>query len=304
MLSIRQLRALVALADTEHFRKAAERVHVTQPALSTQIQSLEAHLGIMLVERTKRRVVFTAAGRALAERARAILAGVTDFEASARAFASPLEGLLRIGVAPTLGPYLLPHVLPNLKARYQSLRLYLREERLERHLAELTSGEMDLVMGLGPLDGEGRISTPLFNEPLWLALPADHPLGAKEKVRPSDLAGLSLVLFERDGDGLRDIGLGLCRANGAKEHPDFKATSLDTLRQMVASGLGPCLLPALYVTAEALDDPQIAMRPFVAPAPCRRIDLAWRRTDPRAETFMELAELLRQVLPSSVQAVS
>jgi LysR family hydrogen peroxide-inducible transcriptional activator len=300
MLSFRQLRALVALADVEHFRKAAERIHVTQPALSTQIQSLEAQLGITLVERTKRRVVFTPAGKAMAERARAILAGLSDLEAAAQSFAKPLEGLLRIGIAPTLGPYLLPHVLPRLKERYQGLRLYLREESRDRQLSALASGDIDLVLGLGPLAGEGRVAEELFDEPLWLALPAGHPLGAKERLEVADLGGLSLVLFEREGDGLRELGLRLCRENGAKEHPDFKATSLDTLRQMVASGLGPCLLPDLYVGAEALKDSQLIMRAFVPPGPCRRIDLAWRRTDPRSDSFRQLASLLRQALPTSV----
>lgn len=301
MLSLRQLRALVALADTEHFRKAAERVHVTQPALSTQIQSLEEHLGVTLVERTKRRVVFTPAGRAMAERARAILAGVTDMEAAARSMSLPLEGLLRIGIPPTLGPYLLPHVLPALKARYAGMRLYLREAPLARQLAELASGEIDLVLGLGPLSGEGRNAAPLFDEPLWLAVPAEHPLAKAKQVSLKELNGLSLVLFERDGDGLRDIGLRLCRENGASEHADFKATSLDTLRQMVASGLGPCLLPALYVAAEARDDPQIAVIPFKGQGPNRRMDLAWRRTDPRSDSFVELAGLLKESVPDSVR---
>jgi LysR family hydrogen peroxide-inducible transcriptional activator len=300
MLSIRQLRALVALAETEHFRKAALRVHVTQPALSTQIQGLEEQLGVTLVERTKRRVVFTPAGRDMAARARAILAGITDMEAAAKSFAKPLEGLLRIGIAPTLGPYLLPHVLPGLKARFEGLRLYLREESLERQLAELSSGDIDMVLSLGPMQSEGRVAAPLFDEPLWLALPLGHPLSCKAVLAPSDVKGLSLVLFEREGDGLRDIGLALCREHGAFEHPDFKATSLDTLRQMVASGLGPCLLPALYVGAEALEDQQIVMRPFAPPAPARRIELAWRRTDPRSESFQNLAALLRQDLPDLV----
>lgn len=300
MLSLRHLRALAALAETEHFRKAAERLHVTQPALSAQIQGLEDHLGVTLVERTRRRLVFTPVGRAMVERARAILAEITDMESAAKVFASPLEGLLRIGVPPTLGPYLLPHVLPDMKAGHQGLRLYLREERLSRQLAELASGEIDLVLGLGPLAGEGREAAPLFDEPLWLALPTDHPLCAKTGLVPADLSGLSLVLFEREGDGMRDLGLRLCQEAGAREHPDFRATSLDTLRQMVASGLGSCLLPALYVAAEARDDPQLAVRPFRKPAPCRRIDLAWRRTDPRKEAFLKLAEMLRSSLPDAV----
>ncbi|MBF0353951.1 MAG: LysR family transcriptional regulator [Alphaproteobacteria bacterium] len=301
MLSFRQLRALAALAETEHFRKAAERVHISQPALSAQIQSLEEQLGITLVERTRRRVLFTPAGRAMAERARSILSAVQDMESAARSLASPLEGLLRIGVPPTLGPYLLPHVLPGLKARYQGLRLYLREENIKSQLAELNRGEIDLLLGLGPLEGEGRLFEPLFEEPLWLALPLGHPLAAKARIEVSDLAGLDLVLFERDGDGLRELGLALCRQGGAAEHPDFKATSLDTLRQMVVSGLGASILPALYVTAEALDDSQVVMRPFADPVPARRIDLAWRRTDPRADAFRQLAMQLRQTLPSSVR---
>ncbi|TAN48389.1 MAG: LysR family transcriptional regulator [Rhodospirillales bacterium] len=304
MLSFRQLRSLAALAETEHFRKAAERVHITQPALSAQIQGLEQQLGITLVERTRRRVLMTPAGREMAGRARSILAAVQDMEAAAKSLASPLEGLLRIGVPPTLGPYLLPHVLPELKQRYQGLRLYLREESLTNQLAELGRGELDLLLGQGPLEGEGRLAEPLFDEPLWLALPLGHPLGAKAEVAPADLAGLALVLFERDGDGLRDLGLSLCREGGGREHPDFKATSLDTLRQMVVSGLGPCLLPALYVTAEALDDPQILVRPFASPQPSRRIDLAWRRTDPRALAFRQFAAQLRSSLPQSIKKMT
>lgn len=301
MTTLRQLRCLSAVAETLHFRRAAERLNLTQPALSAQIAQFEDELGVLLVERSRRRVLLTPVGREVVERARAILRDVAELEEVARGSRSPLSGTLRVGVLRTLGPYLLPHILPTMRTRYPDLKLYMREEPHARLLADLAHGDLDLVLlASAPRDDSHLTVTPMFAEPLWAALPLGHPLAAKDRLGPGDLAGEQLILLEF-GDGLRDPALALCREAGAAEHPDFHATSLDTLRQMVATGLGPTLLPALYVAAEALDDAQIAMRPFADPAPFRPIDLVWRRTTARADEFRLFAKLIGENLPGVVR---
>lgn len=298
MINLRQLRSLVALADTLHFRRAAERLNLSQPALSGQIAQLEEGLGVLLVERTRRRVLMTPVGREVAERARAILRDVADLEEAARLTRTPLAGTLRVGVLRTLGPYLLPHILPTMRSRYPELKLYLREEPGSALLADLAHGDLDLVlMAAAPRDDDHLTVTPLFHEPLWAALPLGHPLAARQELLPGDLAGEQLIMLEF-GDGLREPA-----SHQGTAHPDFSATSLDSLRQMVATGLGATLLPALYVEAEALHDQQLAMRPFAAPAPGREIDLVWRRTTSRSEEFRLFTDLVMGSLPDVVRAL-
>lgn len=300
MLTLRQLRCLVAVAEALHFRRAAERLNLTQPALSAQIAQMEEDLGVLLVERTRRKVLMTPVGREVADRARSILRDVAELEEVARRSLTPLSGTLRFGVLRTLGPYLLPHILPAMRTLYPDLKLYLREEPRTRLLTDLAHGELDIVLlSAAPSDDSHLTVVPMFTEPLWAALPLGHRLTAKDDLVPTDLIGERLIMLEF-GDGLRDPALELCRAAGASEHPDFHATSLDTLRQMVATGLGATLLPALYVAAEALEDDQIAMRPFTAPAPARPIDLVWRRTTSRAEEYRLFVKLIRDNLPSVV----
>lgn len=303
MTTLRQLRSLAAVADTLHFRRAAERLNLSQPALSAQIAQFEEQLGVLLVERTRRRVLLTPVGREVAERARAILRDVADLEDLARLSQTPLSGTLRMGVLRTLGPYLLPHILPVLRQRHPDLKLYLREEPRAQLLAELAHGDLDLVLvAAAPRDDDHLTVTPLFREPLWAALPLGHRLAGRRVLEPVDLAGEQLILLEV-GDGMRDPAMNLCGQAGAAEHPDFRATSLDSLRQMVATGLGASLLPALYVRAEAQADTQIAVAAFTAPAPARPIDLVWRRTTSRAEEFRLLARLILENLPDVVEGV-
>ena len=302
MISFRQLQCLVSLTETLHFRRAAERLHLSQPALSAQIAQLVEHLGAMLVERTRRKVLLTPLGREVSARARRILRDVTELEDLAHKAREPLSGTLRVGVLRTLGPYLLPHILPELRRRHPDLKLYLREEPRERLLAELALGDLDmLLISAAPTEDEHLTVTALFHEPLWLTLPLGHPLAGRDSIDPADLAGERLIMLEV-GDGLRDPAQALCRESGAMEHPDFTATSLDTLRQMVATGLGTTLLPALYVLAEALADDQIAVRPFAEVAPSRPIDMVWRRTTTRSEEYRLFARLIAQSLPPVVTA--
>jgi LysR family hydrogen peroxide-inducible transcriptional activator len=296
MTTFRQLQCLVAVADTLHFRRAAERLGLSQPAVSAQLAQMEEGLGTLLVERTRRRVLMTPVGRDVAERARAILRDVADLEDAARQSGEPLSGTLRLGVLRTLGPYLLPHILPEMRRRHPDLKLYLREEPGERLLAELASGDLDMVMVADAPHGDTHLTVvPLFHEPLWAALPLGHPLGSRQTLTAGDMEKEQLILLEL-GDGLREPAMAL-----AAEHPDFRATSLDSLRQMVAMGLGATLLPALYVFAEALKDDQIAMRPLAAPAPGRAIDLVWRRTTSRSDEFRLFASLIKENLPEVVE---
>jgi LysR family hydrogen peroxide-inducible transcriptional activator len=304
MLTLRQLQCLSALADTLHFGRAAERIHISQPALSSQIALLEEDLGVLLVERTKRRVLLTPSGREVAERAKRILRDIEDLRTATRsAAAGPLSGTLRLGTLPTLGSYLLNDFLGPMRQRYPDLRLYLREEPADRLAADLTRGDLDLLLVDLPHKGAGVTVMPLLFEPLWAALPLGHPLAERENLAPADLAGEKLILMEA-GHDLRDIALGLAEAAGAAEDPDFRATSLDSLRRMCATGVGVTLLPALYVEEEALTDPLIAVRPFAAPEPGREVGLVWRRASTRAAEFRLLGELIREFLPPVVWPVA
>lgn len=299
MITLRHLQCLVAVSETLHFGRAAERCHITQPALSSQIRTLEDMLGVMLVERTRHRVLMTPLGMDLVARAGQILRDVTDFTEAARRSSKPFNGILRLGLLPTLGPYLLPHVLPALRKRYGDLKLYLREETAGRLYADLEAGDIDamVVSFNGVVSDSNR---PLFREPLWAALPLDHPLAAKTILDHEDLTGEKLLLLE-EGHCLRDQVLAFCSIAGAFEHVGFRATSLDSLRQMVASGLGMTLLPALYAAAEAFDDTQIAMRPFRTP-PDRLIGMTWRPSGAYSDECRHLAAMMRENLPTIVHA--
>ncbi len=298
MISLKQLRCLAAVSETLHFGRAAERCHISQPALSVQVALLEEQLGTLLVERTKRRVLMTPVGREVAERAKRILRDVEDLRETTRQRA-PLAGTLRLGMLPTLGSYLLPHILPTLRERYPELRLYLREEPASRLMLELEHGELDLLLVSLPRRNDVTSELPLFFEPFWAVLPRGHPLAARPTLMPRELAGERLILLEQ-GHCLRDQVLSFAQRAGALEEPDFRATSLDSLRQMAATGLGGTLLPALYVKEEALEDTQVAVRPFVEPAPGRLIGLVWRRTTSRAAEFRLFGDLVREQLPDMV----
>lgn len=300
MVTFRQLQCLVAISETLHFGRAAERCRITQPAFSSQIRLLEDYLGVMVVERTRHRVLMTPLGQDLAQRASRILQEVADFTEAAKESSRPFNGTLRLGILPTLGPYLLPHILPALKQHFGDLKLYLREEPAGRLQGELARGQIDAML-VSHASAGTFCDQPLFHEPLWAALPLGHPLAEKPRLDWTDLAGERLILLE-EGHCLRDQGLSVCLRAGASEHTSFRATSLDSLRQMVATGLGPSLLPALYVAAEALDDQQIAMRPFTDP-PCRLIGLAWRSGSAHASELHQLAGLIRAHLPGAVTAV-
>ena len=302
MPTLRQLRYLVALAETLSFRRAAEICHVSQPTLSEQIRTLEERLKVQLIERSRRRVVMTAIGGEIAERGRRILRDVDDLVALAERGRHILEGTLRLGVLPSLGPYLLPHIVPDLRQRYPGLKLYLREDTAEGLLRRLEDGELDLLLFPLPVRRAGFAAAELFREPLWLALARDHPLSGRKEIEVADLEGVTVLALE-SGHSLHGKILALCRAHGAHLLLDFATTSLDTLRQMAAMGVGATFLPALYVRAEARQDRQLTVLPFAEPPPSRTIGLVWRQQSARRGEYLTLAGHIRAVLAADVPEV-
>jgi LysR family hydrogen peroxide-inducible transcriptional activator len=292
-LSSRQLEYVVAVAETLGFHKAAERCHVSQPTLSAQVKQLEDVLGVRLFERDRRRVLVTAAGAVVVAHARRVLLEVDDLIAAAKVLGEPRTGTFRVGVIPTIAPYLLPEVVPAVRARYPRLQLFFREEKTEAVIADLREGRLDA--GLVALEADigewsvGRIST----DPFVVALPPGHPLARKKRIAARDLEGENVLLLD-EGHCFRAQALEVCDRAGAEEN-ELRATSLSTLAQMVSSGAGITLLPRIAVSVENRRG-QLEVRPFVAPAPHRTIALIWRPQSPFAGTFRELAGVFRRAV--------
>lgn len=295
-LSLRQLQYVVAVADTLGFHRAAERCGVSQPTLSAQVQQLEGVLGVTLFERDRRRVMVTAAGQAVVAHARKVLLGVDDLLATANAARDPLAGTLRIGVIPTVAPYVLPEVTPVLTERFPKLRLVFREEKTADVVRALWAGELDAglvarVPELGDLE-----HADLLDERFVVALPTAHPLAKKKRVGLADLEDQDVLLLD-EGHCLRAQALALCARAGAAE-AGLRATSLATLAQMVSAGQGMTLLPELAVPVENRRG-QLAVRPFTQPAPTRTLSLVWRPTSPLRGALVAVAKVLAGTLTSA-----
>lgn len=291
-ITLRQLRYLVVLADTLNFRRAAEQCGVSQPSLSQQIKALETGLGTTLVERGPGAVALTPTGRDIAAAAVEVLDGVEGL--LSLALRGPLAGLLRLGVKPTLGPYLMPHVVRRLHKTHPDLRLLVRESPPLDLDRELVSGVHDLILNQLPLSAAEVTTVRLFREPLMLAVAADHPLAQRESFAPEDLGGLD-VLTLGPRYHLHEQVHRLCEEFGGVLRRDYEGTSLDALRQMVGMGLGVTFLPALYVLSEVRDGAEVRVL-----APARRplfrsIGLAWRERSGRSEAFTAIAETIRDV---------
>jgi LysR family hydrogen peroxide-inducible transcriptional activator len=302
--SIRQLEYAVALAEHGHFGRAARACAVSQPALSAQIQALEQVLGVRLFERSRRGVRPTAAGQRVVERAREALRVLDDLDETAALAREPLSGPLRLGVIPTVAPYLLPGWLPHVRAAFPRLRPFLHEERTPRLVAQLAAGQLDLLLLALPIPRPDFETCTIAREPFWLALPAQHRLAKRRgPVAESELASEPVLLLE-DGHCLRDQALAVCREAGAGESEEVRATSLSTLVQMVASGLGVTLLPASALDVEVRGRRELAVRPFQRPAPSRELGLVWRRASQRGEEFRQLAAVLRRHTPRGLTPVA
>lgn len=296
-MNLRDLRYLVALAEHKHFGKAADASFVSQPTLSTQIRKLEEELDTSLVERTPRKILLTEVGREIAQRARFVLDEVEQIRAIARRTKDPESGSLRLGIFPTLGPYLLPHVVPGLRQRFPRLELLLTEEKTETLLARLREGRLDAALLALPLHDEQLHAEVLFDEPFVLAVPIQHRLAKRKSLGIDDLENESLLLLE-DGHCLRDQALDVCQLAGANERDGFRATSLETLRQMVAANVGITLLPALAVRPPVAQSDAIHLLPFRQRPPSRRIALVWRKSSAMHGFLASLAEELKKLTAS------
>lgn len=295
--SIRQLEYAVAVADELHFGRAAKASAISQPALSAQVQQLEELLGVQLFERGRRRVLLTPAGSRVIDKAREALFVLDDLVAHAVQDARPLTGPLRLGVIPTVAPYLLPPLLPSVRRAHPELRLILREDQTARLVALLENGELDAALLALPVEETELVELPLLDEPFVFLAPSDHPI-ARDKRKNVDeraLADEDVLLLE-DGHCLRAQALDICRRAGAVTSGRIQATSLNTLVQMVANGLGVTLIPERAVPLEVRPGSGLVAKPFRKPAPSRSIGLAWRRGAAGDAEFRLLGAALKNAL--------
>jgi LysR family hydrogen peroxide-inducible transcriptional activator len=293
--TLRQLQYLKLLVEQGSFGRAAEAALVTQPTLSAGIQELERTLGAPVVERARSGVILTPVGEEALRRARTILTEAEDLVEAAKSASQPLTGRLRLGVIPTVAPFLLPRALPLLRERFPKLRLFLREDLTHRLIASLRAGQLDAALIALPYDLTGLQYAHVADDELLAAMPANDPLAAEERVAPEDMEKGGLILLE-DGHCLREHALAACglrppKASAGEEV--FAATSLPTLVQMVGSGLGVTFLPSMAVEAGLTDTAPVAVRPIAADHPSREIVVAWRAGSSRAAEGRLLAETLR-----------
>ena len=299
-MNLRDLRYLVAVADMRHFGRAAEACHVSQPTLSTQLRKLEEALGVTLFERTNKTVTATAVGGRIVERARRVLEEADAIPEIARTGQNPMTGPLRLGIIPTLGPYLLPWILGPIGERFPGLDLTLSERLTDELIAALKAHALDAAILATPQDDSDLAALPLFDEPFWVAFPPSHRFAGFDRVTEADLLDETLLLLS-EGHCLRDQALAVCaEATGPSAHRlgNLQATSLETIRQMVAAGHGCTLLPALAVgTAGGSATPA---RPLWDQGARRRVSLVYRCSTPRLACFDRLADLIRAQLPDGV----
>ncbi|MCY4129204.1 MAG: hydrogen peroxide-inducible genes activator [Gammaproteobacteria bacterium] len=290
--TLKQLQYLVALAETRHFGRAAERCFITQSTLSAGIRDLETVLEIEVAERTNRQVMLTRVGERIAERARVLLRDAEDVMDIARASRAPMSGEIRLGVIPTIGPFFLPKVMPPIRSNFQSLKLFLREDRTLQLLARLAEGELDLAVIALPFDTRDFCVEIIFEDELLFACARDHPLAGRSVVDLDTLDMDQLMLLE-EGHCLRDQTLEFCHDRNLGNSSPFEATSLHTLVQMVAAGIGVALIPKLAVDAAITSGANVSLSRTKLPA-FRRIGVAWRSTSSRTRDFQTLSQFFRK----------
>lgn len=296
MPKLQQLRYLVAIADSLSFSKAAQACNVTQPTLSMQFKELEARLNVTLVERTRSRVILTPVGEDIARRARTVLAEVEDIRDTARRDdPSGFKGTVRMGVVQTVGAYVLSLAMPRMRELFPDLRINVREDSLDSLPRKLADGTHDVLLTPEDEDGEGFTRVRLMREPLHLVLPSDHRLAGQDVIDPARLRGETILSMDRDGP-LHDQIARMCHDVGAIDVQDYCGTTLDTLRQMVAAGMGLSLLPALYVRSDVLREKLVVARPLTHSAPVRDLTMLWRTTSPRQAVFQALAGTISDCL--------
>ena len=298
-MTLQDLRYVVALAEHGHFGRAAAACNIAQSTLSTQIKNLETQLGVTLFERTSKSVSTTTIGAEIAGRAQQVLADVEAIVSVGQHISGPLAGGFSLGLIPTLGPYLLPWLVPALKKDYPELRLSLREDLTASLLERLCSHRLDAALLALPVANDRLETLPLFDEPFWFAEPKGRTPATGKIMKEDELRGQRLLLLA-EGNCLRDQALAVCGATESDADGDFRATSLETILQMVASGLGSTLLPAMACSEARTRT--VTTRPLEAGVG-RRIGIVWRRSYPKPRDIHLLAHTLRDHLPQGVHRV-
>lgn len=291
-MNIRDIQYFLAVAELEHFGKAAEQCHVSQPTLSGQIKKLEETWGVTLFERTNRRVMVTEVGKRMAESARRVMRELDAMQEMADMTQDPLAGKFCLGAFPTLSTYIFPEIVPRITQSLPKVRLILVEEKTAILVEKLKQGELDaafLALPL-PVPDDFLVSEPLFDDPFMLAVPSAHPLANATSIDQSTLAQHRLLLLE-EGHCLRDQALDVCQLHGVSEEQDFRATGLETLRQMVKAGTGITFMPSIAVRE---GEEGIAYIPFTPPAPMRSIGLVWRKTTARSQVIQKIIEQVKR----------
>lgn len=288
-MNLRDLKYFLSVAELKHFGRAAEECFVSQPTLSGQVKKLEEELGVTLLERTNRRVMLTDTGERIAHVARRILREVETIEDIARGSRDPMSGNFRLGAFPTLSTYLFPILVPKVKEALPNIRLILIEEKTDLLVEKLRNGDMDAAFLALPIHDDFLVGEPLFDDEFLLAVPEGHELCSADRIEQASLSSHKLLLLE-EGHCLRDQALDVCRLSGIAEEEDFRATGLETLRQMVMAGTGITFMPKIAVKP---NDTGIAYLPFSGEAPHRTIGLVWRKTTAREQVVKVIADLTR-----------
>jgi LysR family transcriptional regulator, hydrogen peroxide-inducible genes activator len=290
-IKLKDLRYLVAVADTGHFGQAARRCFISQPTLSAQLKKLEEYLGVQLIERQPRGATLTQAGEQIVARARLILSASDEVITIAQTYRDPLSGRLKVAMIPTVGPYVLPQVAPAVRRQLPRLDLLLFEYQTATMLEKIHSGDIDVGVLALPVEGDGLASRKLYDEDFNVALPENHRLARQATVRIADLEDESLLLLE-EGHCLRDQALEVCSRISIHERQDFRATSLETLRQMVAAGAGVTLMPELASRGAYGNARGVVIRPLVRPTPHRQIGAVWRKSSARLAAIQAFCDVV------------
>ncbi len=301
-MNLRDLQYIIAVAEHGHFGHAASACNISQPTLSGQIAKLEQELGVDIFHRVGRGVRLTEAGEQIIAHARRAVSASQDIVETARANRDPLSGRLRLGVIPTIAPYLMPYVLPLTAEKLPHAPLVLVEDMTANLVPLVVEGKLDAALIATQEDNPELVAIDLYDEPFWVALPANHALCAHKEIAAGDIDPKALLLLT-DGHCLRDQALDLCRHPqiGEGAMADMRATSLETLLLLVSAGQGVTLLPQLAVECGRADTDRLATRPLAGANASRRVRLIHRRRSPRAKALIELARIIRASLPASVR---
>lgn len=299
MPTIKQLKYFVCVAETGTFRRAAERLGISQPTLTAQIYSMEKHLQLTLLERSRSGTTLTPAGRQLLGNARQVIEEMHGLVDQATIINQGPSGIFRIGVSPTLGPYLLPYILPSLHRTYSSLKLYVRENMPKILELDLLEGRLDLVLTPLPFVTSRLTTEILFHEPIQLAVPEGHPLAKLKHIKPKHLQGQNVLTLESQYNSYHQIQT-ICEKLGANIARDYEGTSLDALRQMVMTGMGVAFLPSLYIHSEIHQPQELSISEIKELQLYRTHVLAWRQNSPNRSFYRQLAELIRSLVKENL----